>query len=169
MRHTSSMYRAWFVSKSGVLIMGWQMAMSAISSGLSAMQQMKQARAREEQEAIKQRQFEADKQMARIRELQEEAQTERALRATKGRNSALAAAKGLDAGASGTFLALKDDSEEQAQFDVANIKLYGISQREKAHRGVLASKSAASASGSSLFANLSSTLFSGLTRMNDLR
>lgn len=148
--------------------MGWEIALAAISTGMSAAQQISAGRERKRQEEIRQRELKADQQRARIQALQEEIKTTKDFRATNARNIALAAAKGFDPTLSGSFLALEEDSEENLSQTIQNIKLFGAGRQATASNSILASKAAAKSAGTSAFFGAANTIFSGATQINKL-
>lgn len=141
--------------------MTWEVALLAASTGMSVMGQISAGREKQRQEAIRQRQLAHEAQLDRIKSIEEETALARRTGATRARNIALAAAKGFDIGASGSFLALEEDVAQQEAMELANIKLFGASQSAQTAGSILASKSAAKAAKTEAITGSLSTLFSG--------
>lgn len=141
--------------------MGWEIALMAVGTGLSAVQTIQAGREREKAEEIRQRQLEADKRRARIQELQERTAAEKNRRALASRNRALAAAKGFDFGVSESFLAIEEEGDRELERDIGNIIMFGNEKRSKAENSIMASKAAASAARQLAFTGAARTLFSG--------
>lgn len=143
-------------------------ALIVASTAISAISTIQAGKYAAAAAAAEEAQYREQQEMAKIQALEDAAARESEMNRINSANLALAASKGYDPWESASFLALREENVEEAQWDVRGIRLMGLANERKYGLGAYGSKMSGQAARWKSAGQLSSTLLSGYSRYDSV-
>lgn len=144
-------------------------ALIVASTAISAISTIQAGKYAAAAAAAEEQQYKEQQEMAKIQALEDAAAREAEMNRINSANLALAATKGYEPWESASFLALREENVEQAQWDIRGVRLMGLATERKFGLGAFGAKMEGKAAKWRTAGQLSSTLLSGYTKYESVK